>query len=68
MNQYTVVFVAEFSYILKVFMFLLNNLMLMYNKWILFYFVDQVWRTVIEDKDLAKHIENKDQSNYIYMI
>lgn len=36
------------------------------NKWILFYFVDQVWRTVIEDKDLAKHIENKDQSNYIW--
>lgn len=47
-------------------MFFLNNLMLMYNKWILFYFVDQVWRTVIEDKDLAKHIENKDQSNYIW--
>lgn len=23
--------------------------------------LDQVWRTVIEDKDLAKHIENKDQ-------
>lgn len=47
-------------------MFFLNNLMLMYNKWILFYFVDQVWRTVIEDKDLAKHIENRDQSNYIW--
>lgn len=46
-------------------MFFLNNFMLMYNKLILFYFVDQVWRTVIEDKDLAKHIENKDQSNYI---